>query len=113
MENLHEILVALVRLTSTITVIVLFFLFVVRPLLNYFIVNHEIEHCKKLNEELLPGDFPAEEAVEGDHEDKVATVAPEPRHDGKLSDQQDTLQRLATGDPDRAGELVKQWVNRD
>jgi hypothetical protein len=40
--------------------IVLVFVFVVKPLLNYFIVNREIEHRKKLSREYMSAKREAE-----------------------------------------------------
>ena len=119
MESTYELLLTLARLFSTIVVIVLFFLYIVRPLLDYLIANREIERSKRLYEE-IPDDLapPVEMGVvrgRGDGAEEADAMTddhPAPRPGGRLTDQ-DKLSRLAASDPDKAGELVKQWVNND
>ncbi len=115
MESLLRFLEPLTRLISTAALIVLFFLFIVRPLLKYLIVNREIEHRKKLIEERYSADSPPPYGGTDDNngigdEEKIAadTVGQRTRTSDK-----DALNRLASGDPDKAGELVKKWVNSE
>ena len=113
MESFHELLVTLARLICTVVVIVLFFLFIVRPLLDYFIMSREIERRKRDLEEMpeeegLPLDFRPSRG--GGEEGAKAPPSPSPR--SGLSEQE-KLSRLAASDPEKAGELVKQWVNSD
>ncbi len=115
MENYHDLLVTVVRLFSTVVVIVLFFMFIVRPLLDYFIASREIKHHKHLREELLvdeeeiniPVDLPVGREVNTPEEE-----LPPPKKRIKDADME-TLTRLAASDPDKASDLVKQWVNSD
>jgi flagellar biosynthesis/type III secretory pathway M-ring protein FliF/YscJ len=115
MESYHELLVTLARLLSSVVVIVLFFMFIVRPLLDYFIVNREIEQRKRLHEELLedvpPVDLPKFRDVVDGGSAPIGDI-PEPQARAKGSDME-TLTRLASSDPDKASDLVKQWVNSD
>jgi len=116
MESFHELLVTLVRLISTIAVIILIFLFVVRPLLDYLIASREIEHRKRLNEE-MPEDEPPPVDLEmgrggGEAAGSRADDLPVQRPGGGLSDKE-KLSRLAASDPEKAGDLVRQWVNND
>ena len=110
MESLVEFLEPLARLISTAMVIVLFFLFIVRPLLKYLIVNREIEHLKKLNEEMLAVDSLDPANDDSGEEEKLAghTVGQSQRVTEK-----EALNRLATSDPDKASDLVRKWVNSD
>lgn len=106
MEGLLEILVPLVRLLSSSVLVVLFFMFVVRPLFNYFIVNSEIEHHKKLIEEF---DVPsAASSVINSTPDAMDEDLTQPKDEGI-----DALNRMAASNSDKAVDLVKQWVNSD
>lgn len=112
MESLLEFLEPLTRLISTIVVIALFFLFVVRPLLNYLLVNDEIERRKKLNEEMMTTDFASTTEESHHHEDEKKIVEPETFHSARPSEK-DAIDRLAASDPERAGELVKKWIHSE
>ena len=112
MESVLEVLEPLTRLICTAIVIVLFFLFIVQPLLKYFIVNREIEHHKKLNERMVPADSELDESA-GDDGVGQEIMAEDTVGFEKRSSERETLNRLATSDPDKAGELVKKWVNSD
>ena len=111
MESLLKFLEPLAQLISTAVVIVLFFLFIVRPLLKYLIVNHEIEHRKKLNEEMLAVDSLLDPANDdsGEEEKLAANTIGQSRG----ASEKETLNRLAASDPDKAGDLVRKWVNSD
>ena len=116
MESSHELLVTLVRLISSMGVVVLFFLFIVRPLLNYFIVKREIAHQKRVSEEAIESEDPPVVArEEGSVGVADAMEAADDLPSGAVSRRRlsdlDTLNRLAASDPEKAGELVKQWVN--
>jgi flagellar biosynthesis/type III secretory pathway M-ring protein FliF/YscJ len=108
MESFLEFFEPLTRLLSTVIGIILFFIFVVRPLLNYLMLNHEIEHLKKRQAEMMTAEF-AGESAEG-HDDEIAAEEYVP---GRRASTQDALGRLAASDPEKAGELVKKWINND
>jgi len=112
MESLFEFLEPLTRLISTAVVIVLFFLFIVHPLLNYLFVNHQIEHRKKRNEEVMGTDFATD--LEESHRDEEGKGVDEGETFlSARASEKDAIGRLATSDPEKAGELVKKWLNSD
>lgn len=112
MENLLEFLEPLIRLISTVVVVVLFFLFIVRPLLNYLFVNYDIERRKKRLEESmeagsaddLEGSDLAGEEREGEESAGFRTAR---------ASERDAIDRLAASDPAKASEMVKKWVHSD
>lgn len=111
MDSLLEFLEPLLWLISTVVAIVLFFLFVVRPLLNYLVVNYEIERHKKRNEEMMDVDLVS--GREGNFQAAAEKKADgEPLHSPKASEK-DAIGRLAASDPEKAGELVKKWIHNE
>ena len=111
MEGLLEFLEPLLWLISSVVAIILFFLFVVQPLLRYLFVNYEIERHKKRNAEVMGMDLVGEsgEDLDPTHTQAAADEAlPGPRGSAK-----ETISRLAESDPEKAGDLVKQWVHND
>lgn len=118
METFHELLVTLARLLSTVVVIILFFMFIVRPLLDYFITSREIEQRKKLHDDFgdeddgPPLDLSVGRADAGGGDNSPAEEFTVPQSKPKASDME-ALSRLAASDPDKASDLVKQWVNSD
>ena len=114
MESLLELLEPLTRLICTAVAIVLFFLFVVQPLLKYLIVNREIERRKKQNEEMLTVNSLHDGGSDDDSGEKEIPAAGAVGQGLRASEsEKDTLDRLAASDPDKAGNLVKKWVNND
>lgn len=115
MDNLFHLLVPLIRLVSSIAVVILFFLFVVRPLINYFITNREIEHRKRIYDDGTTernesqGEFVRRRNGTEEDETEPAEEVIQSR-DKKLSDLE-TLNRLSASDPEKASDLVKKWVN--
>jgi len=112
MESSLEFLEPLTRLISTVVVIVLFFLFIVRPLLNYLFVNYQIEHRKKRNEEMMGADF-ASDLEESHHDEEGKKIQDGETSQGARASGKDAIGRLAASDPGKAGELVKKWLNSD
>lgn len=107
MESLIDFLAPLTQLISTVVVILLFFAFLVGPLLKYLLVNHEIEQCKKRSEEVLLTAGTAD-LMEGHAADDMASSG---EYQGpRPSSDRDSLDRLATSDPAKAGDLVKKWI---
>lgn len=120
MESTIILLGSLTRLLCTLGVIILFFLFVVRPLFNYLVVNREIEQRKRESKALTE-----DEPVEFSGEDSAASAidnAPRGLDDDEealapargqgLSDRE-ALGRLAGSTPDKAGDLIKKWVHSE
>jgi len=116
MEGGLNILVPLIRLVSYSALVIVFFVFIVRPLLNYIIVEREIERRKRLNQEMaaqvavVTSSRPSlshQEESEPLLEEEEAEVG-----SAKMTDKQ-TLSRLALSDSDKAADLVRQWVHTD
>lgn len=106
MENFVDLLVSLAQLSITIIILALLFIFVVRPLLKHLSVNHEIEHRKR------PGDAlqnvePDPDLLASHHDDIIfGDTVHRPR-----SSKKEMLDRLAASDPEKAGNLIKKWLN--
>lgn len=112
MESLLELLESLTQLISTVVVIVLFFLFVVCPFLKYLFVNYEIESRKKHNEERLAGDLT--NGLGEIHKDvQEIKIAERKTFQSTRVSEKDAIGRLAASDPEKAGELVKKWINSE
>lgn len=112
MERLLDFLEPLTRLLCTVAFIVLFFLFVARPLLHYLFVNFEIEQRKRRMEAMMEthsSSFSGENMPVGE-EEKRLEGDPLPRQTTGASDE---LGRLAASDPAKAEELIKKWANSD
>ena len=111
MESLLEFLEPLTRLISTIVVIVLFFLCIVRPLLNYLFVSYDIERRKECIAESMAA--ASADELEG------SPVGEERQGDESVTfgnaraSEKDTISRLAASDPAKASEMVKKWVHSD
>lgn len=110
MEDLLALLAPLVRLISTLVGVILFFLYLVRPLLNYLLANHEIERQKKENAAILEA-FLNDEAE--DHPPGDQTGLPGDQPQGRKPPGKETMTRLASSDPEKAGDLVKKWIHSD
>ena len=110
MEDLLAFLEPLIRLISTVVGIILFFLYLVRPLLNYLLANHEIERQKRQNAEILEA-FLSDEAENRPPEGQDSL--PEDHPQQKKSPGKETMNRLASSDPDKAGDLVKKWIHSE
>jgi|GEM_PF-5541629 len=110
MDNLLALLVPLVRLISTLIGVILFFLYLVRPLLNYLLANHEIERQKKENAAILEA-FLNNEAE--NHPPGSQDGLPGDQSRGKKPPGKETMARLASSDPEKAGDLVKKWIHSD
>lgn len=113
MDTLLVFIEPLTRLIVIGIGIVLFFIFIAHPLLNYFLVNHEIERRKRLLEEMPLIDDPLE--VEPSQLGRQPEAALDDRQIPNVGRRsaKDTLDRLAEGNPEKAGELIKQWINKD
>lgn len=112
MEGLVELFVPIMQLFSTAVLVILFFMFIVRPLLNYFIVNREIEQRKKINEGLIQE---SAAAINASSELSEKSILP-PEENGTRNTsggEQQVLNSLASDDTGKAVDLVKQWVNTD
>ncbi len=109
MESLLDLLAPLARLISIIVIIVLFFMCIVRPLLKYLSVNHAIEHRKRHDKGIsIVAPAPGPDLIMESHHDDVALGDND--HGPRLS-KKDMLNRLAASDPEKAGNLVKKWLN--
>lgn len=79
MDNLLEVVSPFVTLIVNIVLILLVFMFVVKPILNYFILNREIENRKKLALEYSEAKREAEavrkESKEGDSSNWTSSSA--------------------------------------
>lgn len=117
MEGLLELLVPIVRLISSVVLVILFFIFIVRPLLNYFIVNNEIEHRKKINVSLKPEfTFESNRSSESSREEGDMPPEDETIENASQSmegNKQRELNTLASNNTDKAVDLVKHWVNSE
>lgn len=116
MEGMLDLLVPLTRLCSYSVLVVVFFVFIVRPLLNYIIVNREIEQRKKLNEKMASNvaSPPGQSTSHGASEENVVLPEDDSTDSGIVKGPgQQALNRLASSDADKAVDLVKQWVHGD
>ena len=111
MESLLDFLVPLIRLLSTIVVVGLFFLFMVRPLLNYFFVNYEIEHRKRQAAAMMEAELANDSEESPPDGAELSTEETDSLQNPRASVKGE-IERLAASDPERAGELVKQWIKQ-
>ncbi|MDA8161175.1 MAG: hypothetical protein M0T76_10710 [Desulfobacteraceae bacterium] len=120
MEGLSTFLGLITRLLCSLAGVVLFFLFVVRPLLHYLLVNRQIEQQKRraereanamLNEEPAAPASTGVAKSKGHGADLDSTTQPPERRPG--NETRETLARLAGSSPDKAEELIKKWARSE
>ncbi|MDD5758398.1 MAG: hypothetical protein PHI06_04880 [Desulfobulbaceae bacterium] len=112
MESLLDFLEPLTWLLCTVALIILFFLFVARPLLHYLFAHFEIRQRKRRMEAIIeahPSSLTGENQAASEEEKRVEDD-PVPRQKTGVNDE---LARLAASDPAKAGELVKKWASSD
>ena len=112
MENIENIIKFAEWLALPVTylvLIILFFAFVVRPFFTYLFSHERLKAQKILQEseeeEIDDNDIPDV------HEDDGIYVDLGKKADKNLD--QETLNKLAEGNPEKAGDLVKHWLKKD
>ncbi len=120
MEGLATFLGLITRLFCSLAGVVLFFLFVARPLLHYLLVNRQIEQQKRRagqEANAMMSQQPAASASTGaansqDNGADLDSTTPTPeRRPGNGA--RETLARLTDSSPDKAEELIKKWARSE
>ncbi len=120
MEGLSTFLGLITRLLCSLAGVVLFFLFVVRPLLHYLLVNRQIEQQKRRagqEANAMMSQQPAASASTGaansqDNGADLDSTTPTPeRRPGNGA--RETLARLTDSSPDMAEELIKKGARSE
>lgn len=116
MEELLDLLIPLFNLVSIAVLIVLFFVFIVHPLLNYLIINREIERNKEINDEITKAYSLRINTTSDSSEDTFSLPKVEgvDAGIGNMSDERSQqLNNSNSSDTDKAVDMVKQWVHTD
>lgn len=112
MESFVNLFAPLIHLLITISVIVIIFLFLVKPFFNYLIINRQIEQRKKVNFEIHEAKIASRKKYDEDENVINAAVDHDKKSILKTKDQE-AISKLADSNPDKAGELVKKWLHTD
>lgn len=112
MESFVNLFAPLIHLLITVAVIIIIFMFLVKPFFNYLIINRQIEQRKKVNLEIHEAKKAAQKKYDDDENVVNAVTDYEKKSIFKTKDQE-TISKLAESNPDKAGELVKKWLHTD
>ncbi len=133
-DQLLRLLEPLLRLMIYGTMVCIVFAFLVRPLFQYLLLNKEIEAKKRLAAEARALEEARNKAMDStdddiDDIDDLTDIADDPvigsagaaPQDAAMDTasqtaapgKQEMLSRLAESDPEKAGQLVKNWVNAE
>jgi len=108
MENFFDLLTLLAQLIISLAIIALLLMGLVRPLFKYLAANQEIKHHKRHGDSMPIADS-VPDVYETPHDDRTSV---DTGHSTRSS-KKELLDRLAASDPEKAGNLIKKWLNEE
>ncbi len=115
MKNLDQIIKIAEWLALPVTYIILtllFFIFVVRPFFAYLFNYERFKHAKEAKS-VKKKTKEYERILDEVFDDGDDTVALGPQSEEKGLSDTEKMGKLAESDPDKAGDLVKQWLRKE
>lgn len=108
MENFFDLLTLLAQLIIGLAIIALLLVGIVRPLFTYFAANQEIKHHKRHGDGI-----PIADSIPDLHKNPHDERTFEDTGYHARSSKKELLDRLAASDPEKAGNLIKKWLNEE